>query len=62
MDTSDQQKFPWIPVRYIRGRSDQKSVTVEDTSQQKTLEDGLEEQTVEVQSRAEQREIRSELS
>jgi hypothetical protein len=23
MDTSDQQTFPWIPIRYIRGRSDQ---------------------------------------
>jgi hypothetical protein len=23
MDTSDQQAFPWIPIRYIRGSSDQ---------------------------------------
>jgi hypothetical protein len=27
MDTSDQQTFPWILIRYIRGRSDQNEVS-----------------------------------
>jgi hypothetical protein len=27
MDTSDQQIFPWIPIRYLRGRSDQNEVS-----------------------------------
>jgi hypothetical protein len=27
VDTSDEQTFPWIPKRYIRGRSDQNQVS-----------------------------------
>jgi hypothetical protein len=27
MDMSDQETFPWIPIRYIRDRSDQNEVS-----------------------------------